>query len=196
MRLEKDPDLTNYDDEITEEILEQHRTHILNRERFESLAAGPKLKRKLTKIKKSQEAEESVIEEIPKAKKALKNVTFSFTGKAIEIKPIRTEALPKQMVSVHQSVSKGQSTSRAQAAKQRDSLNAGPPIDLKTIDFNRMRAFLPEKLKQNKNIKEADPLDQLRIGDFIDVQSGVSYSGDGRPAKHQIQESDSIDYDF
>jgi hypothetical protein len=32
-----------------------------------------------------------------------------------------------------------------------------------------MRAFLPEKLKQNKNIKEADPLDQLRIGDFIDV---------------------------
>lgn len=56
-----------------------------------------------------------------------------------------------------------------------------------------MRAFLPEKLKQNKNVQEADPLNQLRIGEFIGVSSGVSYTGEGRPAK---QESDSIDYDF
>jgi len=45
-----------------------------------------------------------MMEEIPKAKKALHNMTFSFTGKPIEIKPIRAEALPKQMVSTHQSV--------------------------------------------------------------------------------------------
>jgi hypothetical protein len=56
-----------------------------------------------------------------------------------------------------------------------------------------MRAFLPEKLKQNKNVQEADPLNQLRIGEFIGVSNGVSYTGEGRPAK---QESDSIDYDF
>ena len=77
--------------------------------------------------------------------------------------------------------------------KPRESLNIGPPIDLKTIDFNKMRAFLPEKLKQKKNMQEADPLDQLRISEFIGITSGVSYTGDGRPAK---QESDSIDYDF
>ena len=64
---------------------------------------------------------------------------------------------------------------------------------MKTIDFNRMRAYLPEKLKQNKNMQEADPLNQLRIGEFIGVSSGVQYTGDGRPAKH---ENDSVDYDF
>lgn len=95
MKLEKDPDLTVYDDEITEEILEQHRTHILHRERFKTLGAAPKVKRSLTKKKISQEQDESVIVEIPKAKKALHNMTFSFTGKAIEIKPIRSETLPK-----------------------------------------------------------------------------------------------------
>ncbi len=56
-----------------------------------------------------------------------------------------------------------------------------------------MRVFLPEKLKQNKNIQEADPLNQLRIGEFIGISSGVQYKGDGRPTKH---DSESIDYDF
>jgi hypothetical protein len=96
MKLEEDPDLTVYDDEITEEILEQHRTHILHRERFMTLGAAPKVKKSLTYKKKiSKEPDESVIVEIPKAKKALHNMTFSFTGKAIEIKPIRSETLPK-----------------------------------------------------------------------------------------------------
>ena len=85
--------------------------------------------------------------EIPIVKKALHNMTFSFTGKAIEIKPVRSEALPKQMVSAHQTVGKGQQTSRAQVVKTREILNQGPLIDLKPIDFNRMRVFLPEKLK-------------------------------------------------
>jgi len=60
------------------------------------LGAAPKLKRNLTKQKKSQEQDESVIVEIPIVKKkALHNITFSFTGKEIEIKPVRSEALPK-----------------------------------------------------------------------------------------------------
>ena len=95
MRLEKEPETIVYDDEITEETLEQHRTHIKFRERFNTLGAAPKPKRNLIKQKKSQEQEESVMAEIPIAKKALHNMTFSFTGKAIEIKPVRSEALPK-----------------------------------------------------------------------------------------------------
>jgi hypothetical protein len=59
------------------------------------LGAAPKPKRNLTRQKKSQEQEESVMAEIPIVKKAMHNMTFSFTGKAIEIKPVRSEALPK-----------------------------------------------------------------------------------------------------
>jgi hypothetical protein len=62
MRLEKEPDLTVYDDEITEEMLEQHRTHILNRERFKTLGAAPRQKRSLTKKKKTQDPEEPMME--------------------------------------------------------------------------------------------------------------------------------------
>jgi len=59
------------------------------------LGAASKPKRNFSKQQKSQELEVSVMSEIPPTKKVIQNMTFSFTGKAIEIKPVRSEALPK-----------------------------------------------------------------------------------------------------
>lgn len=74
MKLQPEYDLTHYDDEITEEMLDLHRKAISFRERFKTLGVSQSLKSRKTRLPKTisdNENDVSEQESIQKKPKAL-----------------------------------------------------------------------------------------------------------------------------
>ena len=57
---------------------------------------------------------------------------------------------------------------------------SAPPVDMTHINPNNLRASLPISIRNNKGVKALNENDQLRILEFVDVESGVVYKEDNR----------------
>ena len=104
MKLQPESDSRLYDDDITEEMLDLHRKAISFRERFKTIGVSQSLKSRKTGLPKTIPKNDDYVleqETIPKKPKALQNITYSYTGQSIQIKPIKVEALPKQFLGIN-----------------------------------------------------------------------------------------------
>lgn len=49
------------------------------------------------------------------------------------------------------------------------------PVDMTIINPNNLRASLPLSLRNGKGVQALNENDQLRISEFVDIESGVVY---------------------
>ena len=61
-----------------------------------------------------------------------------------------------------------------QTSKDSNRVSA-PPVDMTLINPNNLRASLPLPMRNSKGVKPLNENDQLRILEFVDVESGVVY---------------------
>ena len=60
------------------------------------------------------------------------------------------------------------------------------------INPNNLHASLPLQIRNSKGVKALNENDQLRISEFVDVESGVVYKEDNRTITRLGDEADQI----